>query len=268
MNRRTLLAASAATAAAAALDAFAVEPRWLDVSRHDVPLERLPQGLDGFKVAQITDAHLENLGALEERIVAALRKEQVQLLVLTGDIVDSPAKLELLVELCRELRALGTPVLATLGNWEHWGKIPRGELAQAYRSAGAKLLVDEFHDLDGALGIVATDDSTGGEPRVSRAMSARITTPASLFLTHSPELFDRLPPGLRFDLSLAGHTHGGQVTLGAVAPALPPGSGRFVAGWYTTSLGRAYVSRGTGTSIVPARFACRPELPIFTLKRA
>ncbi len=268
MKRRTLLAASAATAAAAALDAFAIEPRWLDVSRHDVPIDGLPLGLDGFKIAQITDAHLESLGVLEERIVAALRNEQVQLLVLTGDIVDSPAKLPLLVELCRELRAQGMPVLATLGNWEHWGKIPLEELARAYHSAGAKLLVDEFHDLGGALGIVATDDSTGGEPRLSRALSARSTTPVSLFLTHSPERFDRLPPGPGFDLALAGHTHGGQVTLGAVAPALPPGSGRFVAGWYTTSLGRAYVSRGTGTSIVPARFVCRPELPFFTLKRA
>jgi predicted MPP superfamily phosphohydrolase len=268
VKRRTLLAASAATAAAAALDAFAIEPRWLDVSRHDVPIEGLSLGLDGFKIAQITDAHLESLGALEECLVAALRKEQVQLLVLTGDIVDSAAKLTLLVELCRELRALGMPIVSTLGNWEHWGKIQLDELARAYRSAGAKLLVDEFHDLGGALGIVATDDSTGGEPRVSRALSSRVTTPATLFLTHSPELFDRVPPGLRFDLSLAGHTHGGQVTLGAVAPALPPGSGRFVAGWYATSLGRAYVSRGTGTSIVPARFACRPELPIFTLKRA
>lgn len=47
--------------------------------------------------------------------------------------------------------------------------------------------------------------------------------------------------------------------------AVPPGSGRFVSGPYETRVGPAYVSRGTGTSVVPARFLCRPELPVFRL---
>jgi predicted MPP superfamily phosphohydrolase len=53
----------------------------------------------------------------------------------------------------------------------------------------------------------------------------------------------------------------------AAVPFLPTGSGRFVAGWYDFRGGRAYVSRGTGTSIAPARFTCRPELPIYTLRQ-
>jgi predicted MPP superfamily phosphohydrolase len=50
-------------------------------------------------------------------------------------------------------------------------------------------------------------------------------------------------------------------------PFRPPGSGRFVSGWYDVPIGRAYVSRGTGLSVVPARFGCRPELPVFTLRQ-
>ena len=93
---------------------------------------------------------------------------------------------------------------------------------------------------------------------------------ATLFLTHSPKLFDRIPAGAGdFALSLAGHTHGGQIRLSShFIPFLPRGSGRFAAGFYDLPHGRAYVSRGTGTSIVPARFSCRPELPIFRLRRA
>ena len=69
-------------------------------------------------------------------------------------------------------------------------------------------------------------------------------------------------------LNLAGHTHGGQVRFGAgLVPFVPPGSGRFVSGWYDTPAGRAYVSRGTGTSILPVRFTCRPELPVFRLRQ-
>jgi predicted MPP superfamily phosphohydrolase len=71
----------------------------------------------------------------------------------------------------------------------------------------------------------------------------------------------------RSSLCLAGHTHGGQIRAGSLAPFVPPGSGRFVAGWYETEMGPLYVSRGTGTSIVPARFCCRPELPVFELVR-
>jgi hypothetical protein len=68
---------------------------------------------------------------------------------------------------------------------------------------------------------------------------------------------------------LAGHAHGGQIRLGSsLVPFLPPGSGRFVSGWYHLPMGAVYVSRGTGTSIVPARFACRPELPIYRLREA
>jgi len=69
-------------------------------------------------------------------------------------------------------------------------------------------------------------------------------------------------------LALAGHTHGGQIRMTEYfAPVRPRGSGRFVSGWYELATGPAYVSRGTGTSIVPARFSCRPELPVFRLRQ-
>lgn len=93
-------------------------------------------------------------------------------------------------------------------------------------------------------------------------------TPGFL-LTHSPGFLDSIPrQPAPFALTVAGHTHGGQIRLGpGLVPFVPPGSGRFVAGWYDLPIGRVYVSRGTGTSIVPARFTCRPELPIYRLRQ-
>jgi uncharacterized protein len=268
LSRRHLLGAGAGTATLAVVDAFGLEPRWLDVTAHDVAVRGLPSNLDGFSIAQITDAHLSQLGSLEETLLAEVRRAQPELLVLTGDIVDAAPKLPLVSELCSQVRALGVPVLATLGNWEHWGKVPLDMLRATYADSGARLLVNESYDLGGAVDVVATDDSTGGEVNLRAALRNRSKAPASLLLTHSPELLDRLPDELRFDLALAGHTHGGQITLGSLAPVLPPGSGRFVAGFYDLPTGPAYVSRGTGTSLVPARFVCRPELPIFTLRRS
>ena len=84
---------------------------------------------------------------------------------------------------------------------------------------------------------------------------------------HCPEYADLIPDGVPPpDALLAGHTHGGQVRLPGWVPYTPPGSGRFVEGWYRDAKVPMYVSRGIGTAVVQARFCCRPELPIFTLR--
>ncbi len=70
----------------------------------------------------------------------------------------------------------------------------------------------------------------------------------------------------KYDLAFAGHTHGGQVRLPLVGPLwLPPGSGRFVEGWYEEAGTKMYVSRGVGTSVLPVRLLCAPEIAIFDL---
>jgi predicted MPP superfamily phosphohydrolase len=91
-----------------------------------------------------------------------------------------------------------------------------------------------------------------------------------LLLAHAPGDLTRIAAvaaaeGLRPPtLSLSGHTHGGQLRVPGLPALLPPHSGRFVAGWYDLGSWPAYVSRGVGTSVVPARFACRPEVACFS----
>jgi uncharacterized protein len=266
LTRRKVLMGVGATVTLAAVDALAIEPGWLEVSRHTVALEGLPAALEGFVIAQITDAHLTKIGRVEAATLAAIRRAQPQLVVLTGDLIDSHADLDALADLCAGIVETDAQVLATLGNWEHWGKLSRDRLRRTYAKAGARLLVDEWHGWDGGSGlaIYASDDSTAGRPR--RPADERRSA-IDLLLTHSPAFVDEPSLGRRFDLCLAGHTHGGQIRAGSLAPVTPPGSGRFVAGWYDTPSGPLYVSRGTGTSLVPARFCCRPELPLFELVR-
>jgi predicted MPP superfamily phosphohydrolase len=142
--------------------------------------------------------------------------------------------------------------------------VPLVDLEKTYKSAGVKLLVNDGVTLAEGLHVFGTDDSTAGDPRLESLH--RRPRDATLLLTHSPQFLDVLAHGPGSLLAVSGHTHGGQVRLGRAVPFLPPGSGRFVNGWYDISAGRAYVSRGTGTSIAPVRFTCRPELPIFTLR--
>ncbi len=264
LTRRNLLLGLGAGAVVSTIDAFAIEPAWLEVSRHQLALVDLPAALVGFTIAQITDAHLTRLGRVEEAVLAAIREAAPQVVALTGDLIDSDRELGVLTELCAALAELGVRTVASLGNWEHWGEVSIGRLRDSYASAGATLLVDEWWDFDAGLAIYASDDSTGGRPR---ACPQSPRAPVELLLTHSPAFVDELAPR-GFDLCLAGHTHGGQIRAGSLAPFTPPGSGRFVAGWYESGMGPLYVSRGTGTSLVPARFCCRPELAIITLARA
>jgi hypothetical protein len=268
ITRREAISAGLATAAAGVgVDAFIVEPQWLQVSEHTVVVSGLPTSLVGFTVAQLSDVHLRGDVEWSDSIAAAVRQLDPQLVVMTGDLVESATGLPHLARLGSALRAPSTRVAAILGNWEHWGAVPMELLRRTYAGFGAELLVDEARRLDGVT-LLATDDDLAGSPRLDALTAAASAETPRILLTHSPQLLDvaarRIPA---VDLALAGHTHGGQARLGSLAPFCPPGSGRFVAGWYDTPVGPAYVSRGLGTSVAPVRFLCRPELPVFRFTR-
>lgn len=266
LSRRALLRGVAVGGAALVLgDGLGLEPRWLDVTRHDIAVPDLPASLAGFTIAHLSDVHIHGFGGLHEVIVRAVHQAQPQLVVLTGDIADGDAYLPHVERLCAELGARERPILATLGNWEHWGDLTLDALAVSYSRVGVRLLGNESLRLEPGICVVGVDDYCSRQADLGAALSAAPTGDLRLLLTHAPGLFDHAAGAPRFDLCLAGHTHGGQVTAFGKALVTPPGSGRFVAGAYDTPVGRAYVSRGIGTSDVPVRLACRPELPLLRL---
>ncbi len=269
-RRRALAAFACCGAAVVGANAFVIEPRRLAITRRDAPVPGLPTALEGLTIAHLTDLHLSSIGAVEERLLAATREHDVKVIAITGDAVESRDALPVLAELIAEIgRASNAEVVATLGNWEHWGDVPFDALAATYAKANARLLGNEGTILSRGIVAVGTDDHCSGFDDLAAALRA---TPDSalprVLLTHAPGHLDRPPPGAPpFALCLAGHTHGGQIRPGFTAWT-PPGSGRFVAGAYETAAGPAYVSRGVGTSVLAARLLAPPELPIFRLVRA
>jgi len=214
-------------------------------------------------LAVISDLHLDGLGAREQKLLEILEQRQPDIVILLGDVVDSPDDLP---ELERLLGALPSGErLAILGNWEYWSGIDRDALLSIYAKYGVRLLLNDCHD-----GIVGLDDATAGKPDLQFALSrCRSEDPDAspfLLLQHSPGFFENPSLGTRrFSLSLSGHTHGGQITLLGWVPWTPPGSGSFVAGEYETRLGRLYVTRGVGTSLVPLRLGAKPEIVWVTI---
>ncbi len=241
---------------AVAVDGFLIEPSWIEVTRHTVQAPFAGP----LKIAHLSDLHTYEVSRRERRLLALLEAEKPDLIVVTGDTLARSGSHEACRQLLSRLHApLG--VWLVRGNWENWRPV-KGEHA-FYASAGVHFLLNEARPVRRDVWIVGLDDPSTGSPN----LGALKDVPPSAFviaLFHSPSYFDQVAG--RCPLALAGHTHGGQVRVPFLRPLwLPRGSGRFLAGWYDMSGSRMYVSRGVGTSVLPVRFRCRPELAILTV---
>jgi predicted MPP superfamily phosphohydrolase len=109
------------------------------------------------------------------------------------------------------------------------------------------------------------DDHTAGQPRLPQLAFESPQGRVRILIQHSPGWFDQ--PAAQhttshYDLCLAGHTHGGQITL--LGLWTPRGSGAYTSGLYPSPLCQTlYVSKGIGTSVLPARVGARPEIAVF-----
>jgi predicted MPP superfamily phosphohydrolase len=174
--------------------------------------------------------------------------------------------------IARELRRLRAPagVFAVLGNHDREFDAPR--VRQALVSAGLRVLEDTAVRVVTASGPVwvagVTDYSTGPHD-IHRALAAVTDTAAPvLLLTHNPEVFPQIPP--RVTLTIAGHTHGGQVRLPLIgSPIVSSAYGqRYVRGSVVEAGRHLFVSTGIGTSDLPVRLGVPPTIFVLTLRAA
>ena len=252
----------------AAVWAAWIEPNWVQVTRHTVPLalER------PIEVLHLTDLHTRAIGRRERRLLALIESERPDVIVITGDCPAADGDYDAVRDLVARLHApLG--VFVVRGNWEHWRPLAQAGLDEAafWRTTGARLLVNEAAEVGAGLWVVGFDDWLAGRPDVQAGLAGVPPDAKALALFHSPVFFEDLvnaAPG-RVDVALAGHSHGGQVRVPFVGPLwLPAGCGSYSAGWYESGGARLYVGRGLGTSILPVRFLCRPEIALVTLGSA
>jgi predicted MPP superfamily phosphohydrolase len=240
-----------------------IEPRWIEVTNWSRQV-----GLSGtpIKIAQLSDLHISEIGSTERKTLEHLGSIQAHIILLSGDVIDRSDSLPALKSFLSQL----PPAMkfAVLGNWEHWSGVDLNALATLYSENNVTLLVNQCVSIttQGArLSIAGFDDYTAGQPDVYQAFKGCGKDEPIIALEHSPGLFEEAhSPGMRRPaFSVAGHTHGGQLAIGNKAIFTPRGSGRFVAGWYSTSWGDLYVSKGVGTSIIPMRIGARPEIAVF-----
>lgn len=244
-----------------ALYATAIEPYWIQVTRHEVKTRRV---LTPLRIAHLSDLHTKGIGRRERAIARILAREKPDLVIVTGDsAAGGESGAAAAAETLRSfLPYAPLGVWHVPGNWDHW-RAP-GE-HQVLEAAGITSLVNEGGIAREDVWVVGVDDALAGKPDFDAAFEHAPAEHLVLALFHSPIAFDGLAG--RAPLAFAGHTHGGQVRLPFLPPpVVPPASGDYVAGWYRKAGASMYVSRGLGTSVIPVRLFCRPEIAIFTVQ--
>jgi predicted MPP superfamily phosphohydrolase len=254
------------------------EAQWVRRVNRRLPAPAGAGDLDGLVVVHLSDLHAGfapslNLRATRKAVDLTLAARP-DLVVITGDVAGGPfgeARLR------RQLRRLHAPlgVFAVLGNHDHGdSKAPfvGASDPRIVTESGVRLLVNEAVSVargDSWVQIGGVDDSTGGNDDLPAVLALLDRRPnvLRLLLTHHAEVALQAEPG-DFHLALAGDTHGGQICMPLPRGSVPlsdPGA-QFVDGFHDVDGRPLYVTRGVGTSLLPFRAFCRPEIVVFRVE--
>jgi len=273
--------AAVAASVALAIDATFIEPQHPLLKRIDVWLPRLPQELNGFTIAQLSDFHYDRYFSATP-IAAAVNITNglnPDLVALTGDYVTVPLLADenqrlpkaarhakSCAHLLGGLRArLGT--VAVLGNHDEFSD--PDEVTGALQYAGIRVLRNQsvLVERGGArLWVAGLNDVMGGGANVGEALRGVPSGDTTVLLCHEPDYADQVA-AYAVDLQLSGHSHGGQVRFPVVGALYLPRLGRKYP-WGLRRLGQMmlYTNCGIGTIRVPVRWHCPPEVTLLTLR--
>ncbi len=268
MTRRDFIRWSVrSVAAAAVIDAFWFEKNCIDWKKFS--WQKTPDASMPVTFVQVSDLHLNAMSDTLKDAAGRINGTKPDLLFFTGDAIDRKEHVSLLSEFLGHLDA-GIPKVAILGNWEYWGDVDLKALERTYQAHNGRLLVNssEAYNIRGKTVLVTGfDDLIGNHPDPKQAFAAYRPNDYHVVLNHCPQYRDVMIENITqwpvIDMVLCGHTHGGQINVLGLIPVIPPGSGRYVEGWYKEAHPYMYVSRGIGTSGVPVRFGSRAEIAMF-----
>lgn len=262
--------------------AFWIEPASLNVRRVSLQIPSWHAEHRGIKVALLTDLHVgaPHMG-LEKlrRVVERTNGEGPDVVLILGDLViggknheggvvgGTFVQPEQIAEELKNLRA-SRGVFAVLGNHDWWYDGER--VAAALTGVGIVVLENSAVRIERAgraFWLAGIADLWTRQPDIAGALRKVEGDDPVLLMTHNPDIFPDVPP--RVSLTVAGHTHGGQVNFPFIGrPVVPSEFGQRYAFGHVVERGRhLFVGGGVGTSIIPVRFRVPPEIVILNLTR-
>lgn len=244
------------------------EANSLTIEEVEIPLRRLPENLDGLRIAHLSDIHHSPYTDIDH-ISAAIEKTNrlhPDIVMLTGDFVSHEP--EYAAPMAEALAFLESEFgsYACLGNHDHWTDAEL--VTRELEMNGVRVLINEGErkTVRGAsFWIAGVDDYMVGKTDVRAALEGSSDEEFKLLLAHNPVIV-RQAARHEIDLVLSGHTHGGQVKIRDDEKRILP-KRRLTSGLHRRYDTQIYITRGIGTVVLPVRYQCPPEISMITLKR-
>lgn len=245
------------------------EANSLSLERVTIELKRLPNRLDGLKIIHLSDIHHSPFTDLVhiERTVKIANRLRPDMFVLTGDYVSHES--EYIAPVAAALGKLKSRygTFACLGNHDHWTDADL--VTHLFRGEGIKVLVNEGIRIEArgsSFWLAGVDDYMVGKTDVAAAMKGSYPDELKLLLAHNPIIF-RQSVRAKIDLTLSGHTHGGQIKLRDEEKRLIRRR-KLSSGLHRRVDSQIYITRGIGTVVLPVRYQCPPEISLLELRTA
>lgn len=252
----------------------------LEINTINVSSKSLPIGFDRFKIAHISDLHNAEFGSNNTKLISLLKKTEADIIVITGDIVDSRrTNMDKAVQFADSAGKIA-PTYYVNGNHEsRLSNTEYNHLITRLKQAGVTVLENDTADIsigDETITLIGINDPGFRMELVDDTMEQNIAHQLmsiipendnyKVLLAHRPEYFDVYAD--KVDLVLSGHAHGGQFIIPFVGGLVAPGQGilpKYYNGLYKDSTTSMIVSRGIGNSIFPFRINNRPEIVVAEL---
>jgi predicted MPP superfamily phosphohydrolase len=253
VNRRRFLASAIlASPFLLGADAKWVEPTWIKTRR-----VRLSRGKPAHRVVHCTDIHHKGDRAYLETMVKKINAQSPEFVCFTGDLIEETKYLPEALEIISRIKS---PVYGVPGNHDFWSKASFGDIGRVFSATGGAWLMDQTVTTpDGKFSFIGATCFFSRHGPLDPVPNTK-----SIYLMHYPAWVKKVTG--KYDLLLAGHSHGGQVRLPFFGPVhVPWGVDEYDMGMFQTVAGPLYVNPGIGWFPVPIRFNCRPEITVFEI---
>jgi|ERR1017187_430939 predicted MPP superfamily phosphohydrolase len=247
-RRRFLLAAALLTPLAVVADAKWIEPTWVKLRRL-----RLTKDKPAHRFVHFTDLHHKGDRDYARSVVKTINSLSPDFICFTGDLIEEGRFLPEALDILSGIKA---PLFGIPGNHDYWSKASFEPIGTCFAATGGAWLVNEERVIaDGKINLIGQAQLGPKHPLPSAKPGMK-----NILLMHYPAWVKKLG-GQKFDLILAGHSHGGQVRIPFYGPVIVPFAvDEFDMGLYQTVNGPLYVNPGIGWFPFPIRFNCRPEI--------
>lgn len=237
---------------AAVADARWVEPNWVKIRKlrlSDNPTHRF---------VHFTDLHYKGDRAHTHSVVETINSLSPEFVCFTGDLIEHKEFLPEAVELLSRIKV---PMCGVPGNHDFWSGASFADFAKCFAGTGGVWLINQEQTIaNGEINLIGVATIGGRRPLPSAKPGVK-----NIVLMHYPAWAKQFG-GEKFDLMLAGHSHGCQVRIPFYGPLVVPyGVEEYDLGLFQTPSGPLYVNPGIGWFPLPVRFNCRPEITVIEI---